>query len=257
MKINNLLIGLIVVSFLCGCGTIGSMSNTARGSLIGGGSGALLGATIGGIAGEGKGAAIGAAIGTTVGAGTGAIIGKRRDEINRQMAEAAVKAQQVEGTKVEQITDTQSGIQTVKVTFESGILFVTGKSDLNNSAKAPLSQFANQVVLPNAEMDILIKGYTDNQGWSGCSHDESMKKNNELSQLRAQNVSNYLQQCGVSPTQIKEVSGWGESNPVADNSTKWGREQNRRVEIYMQASEKMLQEVENERKLQHKEGNLQ
>lgn len=95
MKINNLLIGLIVVSFLCGCGTIGSMSNTARGSLIGGGSGALLGATIGGIAGEGK----GAAIGTTVGAGTGAIIGKRRDEINRQMAEAAVKAQQVEGKK--------------------------------------------------------------------------------------------------------------------------------------------------------------
>lgn len=93
MKINNLLIGLIVVFFLCGCGTIGSMSNTAGGSLIGGGSGALLGTTIGGIAGEGKGVAIGAAVGTAVGAGTGAIIVKRRDEINRQMAETVVKAQ--------------------------------------------------------------------------------------------------------------------------------------------------------------------
>lgn len=58
------------------------------------------------------------------------------------MAEAAAKAQQVEGAKVEQVTDTQNGIQTVKVTFESGILFVTGKSDLNNSAKVSLSQFA-------------------------------------------------------------------------------------------------------------------
>lgn len=256
MKVNNLILGLLVPTILGSCGTMGNMSNTAKGSLIGGGSGALLGATIGGIAGEGKGAAIGAAVGTAVGAGTGAIIGKRRDEINRQMAEAAAKAQQVEGAKVEQVTDTQNGIQTVKVTFESGILFVTGKSDLNNSAKASLSQFANQVVLPNAEMDVLIKGYTDNQGWSGCSHEESMRKNNELSQLRAQSVSIYLQQCGVSPSQIKEVSGWGESNPVADNSTMWGREQNRRVEVYMQASEKMLQEVENEEKLHQQEVNL-
>lgn len=250
MKTNNLLIGLIIVSLLCGCGTMSNMTNTARGSLIGGGSGALLGATIGGFVGKGKGAAIGTVVGTAVGAGTGAIIGKRRDEINRQMAEAAVKAQQVEGAKVEQITDTQSGIQTVKVTFKSGILFVTGKSDLNNSAKASLSQFANQVVLPNAEMDILIKGYTDNQGWIGCSHEESIRKNYELSQLRAQSVSMYLQQCGVSPSQIKEVSGFGESYPVADNSTKSGREQNRRVEVYMQASEKILQDVENEKKLQ-------
>lgn len=106
---------------------MGNMSTTVKGSLIGGGSGALLGATVGGIADEGKGAAIGAAIGTAVGAGTGSIIGKRRDEINRHMAEAAAKAKQVEGVKVEQVTDTQSGIQTVKVTFESGILFVTGK----------------------------------------------------------------------------------------------------------------------------------
>lgn len=60
----------------------------------------------------------------------------------------------------------------------------------------------------------------------------------------------YLQQCGVSPSQIKEVSGFGESYPVADNSTKSGREQNRRVEVYMQASEKILQDVENEKKLQ-------
>lgn len=226
------------------------MTNTARGSLIGGRSGALLGATIGGFVGKGKGAAIGTVVGTAVGAGTGAIIGKRRDEINRQMAEAAVKAQQVEGAKVEQITDTQSEIQIVKVTFKSGILFVTGKSDLNNSAKASLSQFANQVVLPNAEMDILIKGYTDNQGWIGCSHEESIRKNYELSQLRTQSVSMYLQQCGVSPSQIKEVSGFGESYPVADNSTKSGREQNRRVEVYMQTSEKILQDVENEKKLQ-------
>lgn len=70
MKVNNLILGLLVPTILGSCGTMGNMSNTAKGSLIGSGSGALLGATIGGIAGEGKGAAIGAAVGTAVGAGT-------------------------------------------------------------------------------------------------------------------------------------------------------------------------------------------
>ena len=45
-------------------GSCGSMNNTAKGGVIGGGSGAALGAIIGGIAGKGKGAAIGAAVGT-------------------------------------------------------------------------------------------------------------------------------------------------------------------------------------------------
>lgn len=61
-------------------GSCGSMNNTAKGGVIGGGSGAALGAIIGGIAGKGKGAAIGAAVGTAVGAGAGVLIGRKMDK---------------------------------------------------------------------------------------------------------------------------------------------------------------------------------
>lgn len=247
MRINKLFIGLLCPLILfSACGTMENMNNTTKGGLIGGGSGALLGATIGGLVGHGKGAAIGAAVGTVVGTGTGVIVGKKKDAINKQMSQVAAQAQRVDGAKVEQVTDTVSGLQTVRVTFKSGILFVTGKADLNNTAKSSLSQFANKVLIPNASMDVFIKGYTDNQGWRNCTQEESTKRNVELSQMRAQSVSSYLLECGVAVSQIKEVNGFGEAEPVADNTTAAGREQNRRVEVYMRASQKMIEQAETE-----------
>jgi len=47
---------------------------------------------------------------------------------------------------------------------------------------------------------------------------------------------------------LKEVVGKDYSMPVTDNSTKAGREQNRRVEVYMYASEKMIKDAEKEAK---------
>ena len=226
----------LLLSGLFLLGSCGNMNNTTKGGLLGAGGGAALGAIIGGIAGNGKGAAIGAAIGTAVGAGAGVIIGKKMDK-------AAEAARQVEGAQVEQITDA-NGLQAVKVTFESGILFNTSSSALSASAQSSLSQFANNVLKPNSTMDISIKGYTDNQGWKNSTAEQSAQKNITLSQQRAQSVSTYLLNCGVSSSQIKSVEGLGESNPVASNATKEGQAQNRRVEVYMYASQKMIQEAE-------------
>lgn len=236
MRQRCFIFGLLCATiFLSGCGTI---NNTTRGGLIGGGSGAVLGATIGGLTGHGKGAAIGAVIGSAIGTGTGVLIGKKMDK-------AAKQAECIEGAKVEQITDSVSGLKTVRVTFDSGILFITRKSNLNTTAQASLSKFANLVLLKNPDMDVIIKGYTDNQGWINCSKEESRKKNVELSQMRAQSVTSYLIDCGISTSQIKEVYGFGESNPIASNDTEIGRQQNRRVEVYMIASEKMILEAKN------------
>ena len=232
-KTKIMSLALCFALILSGCA---SMNNTTKGGLLGGGGGAALGAVVGGIIGKGKGAAIGAGIGAAVGAGAGVLIGKKMDK-------AAAEAAAIEGAQVEQVTD-QNGLQAVKVTFDSGILFGTGAATLSSDAKASLSKFANNVLKQNADMDVDIYGYTDNQGWKNSTAEQSRQKNLNLSQERAQSVSTYLMSCGVTTAQIKGVQGLGEENPVADNSTAAGRQENRRVEVYMYASPTMIQQAE-------------
>lgn len=201
-----------------------NMSNTAKGTAIGAGGGAALGAIIGHIAGN---TAVGAAIGGAVGAGAGAIIGHKMDKAKKEAE--AVKNAQVEGIK------DANGLDAVKVTFDSGILFATNKAELNSASKASLQQFAN-VLKENSDCDVAIIGHTDNTGSDAI--------NNPLSVNRATSVSNYLKSLGVNHSQIKSVEGQGSTNPVADNSTAEGRKQNRRVEVYMYASQKMIKDAE-------------
>ncbi len=214
---------LFVLSLCAGLVMV-SCTNAAKGAGIGAGGGALVGAIIGKMAGN---TAVGAVIGTAVGTTTGALIGKHMDKVKAQ-------AQAVQNAQVESITDA-NGLQGVKVTFDSGILFATNKSDLNAASKSSLSQFAN-VLKQNADCDVAIYGHTDNTGTDAI--------NNPLSVKRAQAVESYLKSCGVSASQIRSVDGQGSTNPVADNSTAEGRKQNRRVEVYMYASQQMIQNAE-------------
>ncbi len=216
---KSIAIVLCAILVLAGC----NLNNTAKGTAIGAGGGAALGAIIGKIAGN---TAIGAAVGGAVGAGAGAIIGHKMDKAKKE-------AEAVQNAQVEAITDA-NGLEAVKVTFDSGILFATNKADLNAASKTSLQQFA-KVLKDNNDCDVAIYGHTDNTGSDAI--------NNPLSQNRANSVSNYLRSLGVSVAQIKTVEGQGSVNPVADNSTAEGRKQNRRVEVYMYASEKMINEA--------------
>ena len=206
------------------------MNNTTKGGLIGGGGGAAVGALVGNLIGHNtKGTAIGAGIGAVVGTAAGVLIGKKMDK-----AKAAAEA--VKNAQVETITDA-NGLQAVKVTFDSGILFATNKADLNSAAKSSLNQFAANVLTVNPDMDVAILGHTDNTGTDAI--------NNPLSLQRAQSVSNYLKSQGVTAKQLKTIEGMGSTQPVADNSTADGRQQNRRVEVYIYASQEMIQAAEN------------
>jgi outer membrane protein OmpA-like peptidoglycan-associated protein len=208
-NLKSIAAGLCAAMVLVGC----NVSNTAKGTAIGAGGGAVVGAIIGKMAGN---TAIGAVIGGTVGATTGAIIGKKMDKAKKE-------AEAVKNAQVETITDA-NGLEAVKVTFDSGILFATNKADLNATSKASLTQFA-EVLKENRDMDIAIIGHTDNTGSDAI--------NNPLSKNRAQSVSKFLKSQGVASAQIKTIDGQGSTNPVADNSTAEGRKQNRRVEVYM------------------------
>ena len=218
-SLKSIAVALCAMLVLAGC----NMSNTAKGTMIGAGGGAAVGAVIGAIAGN---TAVGAVIGGAVGAGTGAIIGKKMDKAKKE-------AEAVKSAQVETITDA-NGLEAIKVTFDSGILFATNKADLNAASKASLTQFA-EVLKENKDMDIAIFGHTDNTGTDAV--------NNPLSKNRAQSVSKFLKSQGVASSQIKTIDGQGSKNPVADNSTAEGRKQNRRVEVYMYASEQMIKDA--------------
>jgi outer membrane protein OmpA-like peptidoglycan-associated protein len=226
-----------IVLTLCAGIVMAGCNNLDKGTAIGAVGGGAVGAVIGKVAGN---TAVGAAIGAAVGAGTGALIGKHMDKVKKQ-------AEAVKAAQVESVTDA-NGLQAVKVTFDSGILFNTGSSTLSASAKNSLTQFAG-VLKANTDCDVAVQGYTDNAGWKNSTAEQSAQKNLNLSQQRAQAVTNYLQSLGVSPTQIRSTTGFGEANPVADNSTAAGKAQNRRVEVYMYASEAMVKQAES--------GNLQ
>jgi outer membrane protein OmpA-like peptidoglycan-associated protein len=215
----------VVILTLCAGIVMTGCNNLAKGTAIGAVGGAALGAVVGKLAGN---TVVGAAVGTAVGAGTGALIGRHMDKVKAQ-------AEAVKNAQVEQITDA-NGLQGVKVTFDSGILFATNSSTLNAASKNSLADFAN-VLKNNSDCDVAIFGHTDNTGSDAI--------NNPLSVKRAQAVESYLKSCGVTSAQIRKVDGQGSTNPVADNSTAEGRKQNRRVEVYMYASQAMINAAEN------------
>ena len=214
----------IFTLLLCLCLVVsgcGSMNNTGRGALIGGGGGAALGGVVGALIGNGKGAAIGAA----VGAGTGAIIGRKMDK----KAEEAAK---IANAQVDKITDI-NGLEAVKVTFDGGILFGFNSSALTDQSKKSLSELAT-ILKEDTQTDIAVYGHTDKVG--------TREANVRVSQNRADAVKNYLAQQGVTNGQFKFVEGkafdeYDESKTAAEN---------RRVEIYMYASEAMIKAAEAE-----------
>jgi outer membrane protein OmpA-like peptidoglycan-associated protein len=224
-KFKVFTLGLCVALMMSGCQT-----KTGTGAGIGAGGGAVLGGILGQVIGHNtKSTMIGAAIGAAVGAGTGAIIGHRMDKV------AAEAAAQVPDATVEQVEDA-NGLPCVKLTLDNGILFKTNKYDLNDNSKASLAKLAN-VMRNNADCSIDIQGHTDSKGTDAI--------NNPLSMNRAQSVANYLNTCGVPASQFKNVSGFGSTQPVADNATEEGRQKNRRVEVYLYASEEMIQKANN------------
>ena len=230
-KFGAVLMAALII--LSGCG----MNNTTKGGLIGGGAGAGIGAMVGNLIGRNAGGTLaGAAIGAAVGTGAGILIGKKMDKMK-------AAAEQVQNAQVESVKDA-NGLDAVKVTFDSGILFTSGKSTLSSTAMSNLTDFANNVLKANPDCDVAIQGYTDNQGWKNSTAEESIQKNITLSQNRADAVKSYLLAQGAGVNQIKSSVGFGENNPVADNSTKAGQAQNRRVEIYLYASESMIQSAE-------------
>lgn len=205
----------------------GALIGTAAGGAAGTGLGAALGALIGGKQGAKLGSAIGAGVGVAAGATAGTLIGKKMDK-----AKAAAAA--VANAETETYTDA-NGLQGVKVTFDNGILFNQGKATLTNTAKNTLSTFAKKVLNVYTDVDVNVYGFASSEGRA--------EYNKQLSLQRANAVSNYLRECGVSANQIRLTDGYGADAEYliknADGTE--NRQASRRVEVYMYASKAMIE----------------
>jgi OmpA-OmpF porin, OOP family len=101
------------------------------------------------------------------------------------------------------------------------VQFVTGSAQLTKAAMTELDKGA-QILKAHAAINISIEGHTDNTG--------TPPGNQKLSEKRAAAVKNYLVKKGVDANRMS-TSGYGQTKPVADNTTSAGRAANRRVEF--------------------------
>lgn len=110
-----------------------------------------------------------------------------------------------------------------KVQNEYGpIRFVTGKAAIDPACDRTMQQIAT-IVAEYPGFKVQVDGHTDNVGRA--------EANLKLSQSRAESVVNYLvQKKSVSPKRLA-AKGWGDAQPIADNSNETGRSKNRRVDF--------------------------
>jgi outer membrane protein OmpA-like peptidoglycan-associated protein len=138
-------------------------------------------------------------------------------ERSRKAAEA-LRAQLLEQfNRVLETRDTPRGL----VVNMGDVLFATGKYNLRPEAQIVLAKLSG-IILSHPGLNLAVEGYTDSVG----SDDFNLK----LSQQRADTVREYLVSQGLADSTVT-ATGFGKTNPVADNDTAAGRQKNRRVEI--------------------------
>jgi outer membrane protein OmpA-like peptidoglycan-associated protein len=197
-------------------------SKMTKGGLIGAAAGGVVGGVIGNKVGKKHGTAKGAIIGAVVGGAAGAAIGRYMDK------QAAELQRDLAGAKVERVGEG------IKITFDSGILFNTNSATLTSAARNNIDELS-QTLKKYKDTNILIEGHTDATG--------SDAYNQSLSERRASAVRSYTTSHGVTTDRIT-TQGYGESQPIADNTTGSGKQANRRVEIAIFANEKLKKAAE-------------
>ena len=217
MRVNRaVLVAALPIVAQAACQSL--QTKEEKGAVIGAVGGGAVGAAVGKATGS---TARGAIIGAAVGGAAGAIIGHQMDQ----------KAKEIQG-KVAGAEVTRVG-EGLVVTFASGLLFDFDSDRLRAESKKNLDNLASSLS-DFGDSKLLLVGHTDSQG--------ADQYNLDLSRRRADAVASYLESKSVNAARV-QTSGRGETEPVASNDTDDGRQQNRRVEVAIYASDKMKTEA--------------
>lgn len=216
MRISNRILGATAAAALmattAACVTnpnTGEREFSTKGAI-----GGVVGAVVGYFAGDIIGGrndrtekAIGAGVGAVAGAVAGSYMDRQEKELREETAGTGVVVER-EGNEL-------------LLTMPAGITFPINSYEVQPQFYPVLNQVAETLnAYPSTLIDVY--GHTDPSGGDAI--------NIPLSKNRAQAVANYLAQRGVNPARIA-AQGFGSSQPIADNSTEAGRQQNRRVEL--------------------------
>ena len=206
-----ILVSIILALTLIGCAT--PQTKTGKGAAYGAAGGAVAGAVLGQAIGRDTestliGAAAGAAVGAAAGAGVGHMMDQQEAEMREALAESEAAAVKREG-------------ELLAITLKGDVSFDVNSDVVRPGLYSELDRIA-QILVKYTQTSIIVEGHTDSTG------PESY--NQKLAERRATNVKNLLVQREVSEYRVNTI-GYGESQPVATNTTPEGRQMNRRVEI--------------------------
>jgi len=209
---STILCAALAAVFATSCQTLNTQKE--KGAVIGAAGGAVVGGVIGKATGS---TARGAIVGAAVGGAAGAIIGHQMDQ----------KAKEIQTTVAgADVTRVGEGLV---VTFDSGLLFDFDSDVLRAESKKNLDNLASSLN-SFGDSKLMLIGHTDAQGTDTYNLD--------LSRRRASAVARYLESRGVNSARV-QIAGRGETEPIAANDTEPGRQENRRVEVAIYASDKM------------------
>jgi outer membrane protein OmpA-like peptidoglycan-associated protein len=121
----------------------------------------------------------------------------------------------------------------IQITFDSGILFDVNSSTLRSAAQQNLTDLVRSLEEYEGT-DVLVVGHTDSTGEDSY--------NQSLSERRSDAARNFLVGAGLDADRVSAM-GRGEMEPIDSNDTEAGRQENRRVEVAIFASEEMQQEM--------------
>ncbi|WP_339704805.1 OmpA family protein [uncultured Kriegella sp.] len=225
--IKNIALGM-AFTLVVGCSAVKNSNHKQRGATVGATSGAVIGGVLGNNVGKGNNTALGAIIGAVVGGVAGGYIGDRMDRQAERIEE------EIPGAEVKRVGEG------INVTFneDAGVYFDTNKSNIQGTSATTLDKLVG-IFKEYPKSNILVEGHTDSAG----PDDYNMN----LSQQRAQSVTNYLVSKGVDSGRFT-TKWYGENQPRGDNSTTEGKAQNRRVELAIVASEELKEEAQEQTK---------
>jgi outer membrane protein OmpA-like peptidoglycan-associated protein len=146
-----------------------------------------------------------------------------RQKKTEQDVQKAQNEAEIANAGVAELHERMSSLDDYDTKYMATVYFATNKSDLDDQATKDLDELVRRA-LPLRGYMIEVAGFADTTG--------NAKRNQELSELRAEEVVRYLQQVGKVPLRrIMAPAGLGTSISAADNATEEGRRKNRRVEV--------------------------